>query len=103
MLEKVGEGEDPPPRFLYLFSDCARALLGSRSRSSNRARRHARAFFVDVGADKPKDLAIEKVEVDAARRRARRRIQIQATVRATGADFDTELLCQLDNDPDSER
>ena len=25
LLEKVGEGDDPPPRFLYLFSDRTRA------------------------------------------------------------------------------
>ena len=31
------------------------------------------------------------------------RIQIHVTVRATGADFDTELLCQLDNEPESDR
>jgi hypothetical protein len=102
MLEKIGEGEDPPPRFLYLFSDRARASwdphAGPRILPDG-----IRALFVDVGTDKPKDLAIEKVEVVPPVVAPGARIQIQATVRATGVDFDTELLCQLDNDPDSER
>jgi hypothetical protein len=102
MLEKLGEGEDPPPRFLYLFSDRARASwdphAGPRTVPDG-----IRALFVDVGTDKPKDLAIEKVEVVPPVVAPGARIQIQATVRATGVDFDTELLCQLDNDPDSER
>ena len=102
MLEKVGEGEDPPPRFLYLFSDRARASWDPHA-GPRTVPEGMRALFVDVGADKPKDLAIEKVEVVPPVVAPGARIQIQATVRATGADFDTELLCQLDNDPDSER
>jgi hypothetical protein len=102
MLEKVGESEDPPPRFVYLFSDRARASWDSRG-GPRSVPDGIRALFVDVGTDKPKDLAIEKVEVVPPVAAPGGRIQIQVTVRATGADFDTELLCQLDNDPDSER
>ncbi|HTU18484.1 MAG TPA: VWA domain-containing protein [Gemmataceae bacterium] len=102
MLEKVGEGEDPTPRFLYVFSDRARASWDPRA-GPRTMPDGIRALFVDVGADKPKDLAIEKLEVVPPVVAPGSRIQIQATVRATGADFDTELLCQLDNDPDSER
>jgi hypothetical protein len=102
LLEKVGEGEEPPPRFLCLFSDRARASWDPRA-GPRTVPEGIRALFLDVGADKPKDLAIEKVEVVPPVVAPGARIQIQVTVRATGADFDTELLCQLDNDPNAER
>ncbi len=102
LLEKVGESEEPPPRFLYLISDrtrtCWDAHAGPRTVPEG-----IRALFVDVGTDKPKDLAIDKVEVVPPIVAPGGRIQIQVTVRATGTDFDTELLCQLDNDADSGR
>ncbi len=101
LLEKVGEGNDPPPRFVYLFSDRTRACwdvqTGPKSVPDG-----IRALFVDVGADKPKDLAIEKVEVIPAIVAPGGRIRIHVTVRATGADFDTGLLCQLDNEIESD-
>lgn len=102
LLEKVGEGEDPPPRFLYLFSDRTRASWDPRA-GPRKMPDGIRGLFVDVGADKPTDLAIDKVEIVPPIVAPGERIQIQVTVRATGADFDTELLCQLDNDADSGR
>jgi hypothetical protein len=102
LLEKVGEGDDPPPRFLYVFSDRTRASWDVQT-GPKTIPDTLRALFVDVGADKPKDLAIEKVEVIPPIVPPGGRIQIQVTLRATGADFDTELLCQLDNDPESDR
>src|SRR6185437_3007556 len=102
LLEKVGEGDDPPPRFLYLFSDRTRACWDAQT-GPKTVPDGIRALFVDVGADKPKDLAIEKVEVMPAIVAPGGRIRIHVTVRATGADFDTELLCQLDSEMDSDR
>lgn len=101
MLEKVGESEEAPPRFLYLFSDRTRASWDPHA-GPRTVPEGIHALFVDVGADKPKDLAIEKVEIVPPVAAPGSRIQIQITVRATGADFDTELLCQFDNDPDAE-
>ncbi len=102
LLEKIGEGDDPPPRFLYVFSDRTRVCwdvpAGPKSVPET-----IRALFVDVGADKPKDLAIEKVEVVPPVVAPGGRIQIHVTVRATGDDFNTELLCQLDNEAEAER
>lgn len=100
LLEKVGESEDPPPRFLYLFSDRTRASWDSRA-GPRTVPEGVRALFVDVGTEKPKDLAIEKVEVVPPIVAPGEHIQIHVTVRATGTDFDTELLYQLDNDADS--
>jgi hypothetical protein len=102
LLEKVGEGEDPPPRFLYLFSDRTRASWDPHA-GPRKMPEGIRGLYVDVGTNKPKDLAIDKVEIVPPIAAPGEPIQIQATVRATGADFDTELLCQLDNDADSGR
>jgi len=102
LLEKVGEGDDPPPRFLYLFSDRTRACWDAQA-GPKTIPDTLRALFVDVGAEKPNDLAIEKIEVVPSIVAPGGRIRIHLTVRATGADFDTELLCQLDNEPESDR
>ncbi|HEY7313816.1 MAG TPA: BatA domain-containing protein [Gemmataceae bacterium] len=102
LLEKVGEGEEPPPRFLYLFSDRTRASWDAQA-GPKPIPDGIRALFVDVGAEKPKDLAIEKVEIAPPIVAPGAPMQIQVTVRATGADFDTELLCQLDNETDADR
>jgi hypothetical protein len=102
MLEKIGAGEDPPPRFLYLFSDRTRASWDAQA-GPKTIPDGIRALFVDVGVEKPKDLAIAKVEIVPPVVAPGGRVQIQVTVRATGADFDTELLCQLDNDAEADR
>ncbi len=102
LLEKVGQSEDPPPRFLYLFSDRTRASWEPNA-GPRTVPEGIRALFVDVGAEKPKDLAIDKVEVVPPVVAPGDRLQIHVTVRATGTEFDTELLCQLDNDEDSGR
>jgi hypothetical protein len=99
LLEKVGESEEPPPRFLYLFSDRTRASWDAHA-GPRAVPDGIRALFVDVGAEKPRDLAVDKVEIVPPMVAPGDHLQIQVTVRATGTDFDTELLCQLDNDAD---
>jgi hypothetical protein len=102
LLEKVGEGDDPPPRFIYVFSDRARACWDRRAGPAT-VPEGVRALFVDVGAEKPKDLAIEKVEISPPVVTPGGRMQIQVTLRALGSDFDTELFCQLESDADADR
>ena len=102
LLEQIGENEEPMPRFLYLFSDRTRASWDIHA-GPRKVPEGLHALFVDVGADKPQDLAIDKVEIVPPLVAPGQRFQIQVTVRATGTDFDTELLCQLDTDADSGR
>ena len=99
LLDKVGEGDDPPPPFLYLFSDRTRACWDTQAGPKS-IPDSLRALFVDVGADKPKDLAIEKIEVLPPIVAPGGHMRIHATVRATGTVFDTELFCQIDNEPE---
>jgi hypothetical protein len=63
LLAQAGEGENAPPRFLYLFSDRTRACWDPVLRTPPLPEGVA-AAFVDVGVDNPRDLAIDKVEVD---------------------------------------
>jgi hypothetical protein len=100
LMEKLGEGEDPPPRFIYLFSDRARASWDPHAGPKTMPE-GVRALFVDVGAEKPKDLAVEKVEIAPPLISPGERYQVRATLRALGADFDTELVCQIEADAES--
>jgi hypothetical protein len=105
LLKTVEEGEDAPPRFLYVFSDRTRGCWDAADarRSTPPADAVINVVFVDVGVDNPQDLAIEKVEVMPPAVAPGDRMQVHVTVRATGRDFDTALTCQFDNDADIDR
>jgi hypothetical protein len=102
LLQKAGEAEDAPPRFLYIISDRTRACWDGRSARVNRPENVA-IVFVDVGIDTPHDLAIDKVEVVPPVVPPGETVRIQVSVRATGAAVDTELTCQLDNEPQKDQ
>lgn len=97
LLEKSGQSEEPPPRFLYVFSDRTRACWDAQS-GTPKPPDGIRVLFVDVGVEKPSDLAIEKIEAMPPVVAPGGHVQIQVTVRAAGADFDTELLCSFENE-----
>jgi hypothetical protein len=102
VLREAGQGPDPPPRFLYVFSDRTRASWDpSRAESLNRPDGVA-CSFVDVGVDDPRDLAIDAVEVEPAVAPPGGRVVVRVTVRAVGGDYENELHCTFDNDPDPE-
>ncbi len=102
MLAALGDGEEVPPRFVYVFSDRTRASWEANAGGAPRPE-GVTAVFVDVGADSPKDIAIDKVEIDPLVVAPGARVQVRVTVRATGSDFDTELSCRIDGDADAER
>jgi hypothetical protein len=95
-------------RFLYVFSDrtqeCWDAnrtadLAGLRDRLTVRVK----AVFVDVGVDKPADLAIVGVELPRQTLTSEETAVLRATVQATGTDYDTEILCRIDGEATVER
>jgi hypothetical protein len=102
LLQEAGEGENAPPRFLYVFSDRTRACWDPVLRTPPLPEGVA-AAFVDVGVDNPRDLAIDKVEVDPPVVAPGRPYQVRVTIRGTGPEQENELTCQLDNDPNAER
>jgi hypothetical protein len=101
LLASLGEGEEVPPRFLYLFSDRARASweVGSRPHRPE----GAAAVWVDVGVEAPTDLAIDRLEIKPPAAAPGQTVQLLVTVRAAGADFDTEVGCRIDNGPEADK
>jgi hypothetical protein len=98
-LAHAGEGEEPPPRFLYVFSDRTQACW-DRSALKPQRPEGVSAVFVDVGVDSPRDLAIDALEIDPPVAAPGAKVQVRVTVRATGTEYDTELTCRLEGEAD---
>src|SRR5262249_11062401 len=63
----------------------------------------ANAVFVDVGVDKPSNLAIVDLEPRRQVIPANEELVLTAKVQATGRDYDTEIVCRLDDKKPAER
>jgi hypothetical protein len=100
LLAELGTGDDVPPRFLYVFSDRTRASWDSFRPACPEG---VHAIFVDLGVETPRDLAIDRLEVEPAAVNAGAPMQLRVTLRATGGDFDTELTLRIDNDTEEGR
>lgn len=99
LLEQLSTSDDAPARFIYIFSDRMRACW-DKSGIKPKLPEGVRAIFVDQGADQPRDLAIDKVDVDPPVVPAGGPMKVWVTVRATGDAFDTMVNCQVGNDSD---
>jgi hypothetical protein len=101
---------DSLPRVLYIISDRTVAswdpgrvndLIAQRDRLPPPQVRH---IFVDVGVEKPIDVAVTQVEIKPQAVPANQEVVIKATIAATGQSCDTELECKLLGDkPTTER
>jgi hypothetical protein len=100
LLQKAGEAADAPPRFLYVFSDRTRACWEPARAGAAKRPDGAPCVFVDVGVDDARDLAIDRVEVEPAVAAPGGRVLVRVAVRAVGGDYENELSCQIDNDPE---
>ncbi len=60
-------------------------------------------LFIDIGVDKPVDIAITQAEVKPSAVPANRDVVIKATVTAIGQDCDTEIICKLTGENAAER
>jgi hypothetical protein len=103
LLQKVGDGDDAPPRFLFVFSDRTHESWDYTAAKKMQPVEGISTVYVDVGVDNPKDLAIEKVEVVPPVVAPGGKVKINVTVRATGADYENELSCQFDPEPEADR
>ena len=107
--QETETGEDVPPRFLYVFSDRTQACWDP-GQVENLKRLRDRipapgvlAIFVDVGSGSPTDLAITNLDMARQVIAANGRAIVRATIRATGAGYDTEVLCSIDDQEPAER
>ena len=54
--------------------------------------------YIDFGVDQPRDLDIEKIEINPLVVAPGGAVTVTADLRAVGTDFDGNLLCQIDNE-----
>lgn len=107
-------GRDPEvaelnlPRFLCVFSDRTQNSWDETRNAElidlrERVEGEFRSAFVDVGVESPSDLALVNLELPRQVIAAEDRLILRATVQATGADFDTEVVCQIDGESAPDR
>jgi hypothetical protein len=96
--EERDHGREPPPQFLYVFSDRTTACWDSnRVKTLQDARDRlpapgVKAVWVDVGAEKPEDLAIVNLEIPRPVIAKGGDLEVHATVQATGRDYPKAIL-----------
>ncbi len=95
-------GEDDPPRFLAIFSDRTRASWDTMGLKPVLPE-GINVVYIDVGVEKPRDLAIDKVEVVPEVVAPGSAIEVRVNVRGTLGGHENQLTCQIDNDPDANR
>jgi hypothetical protein len=93
---------DEPPRLLYVFSDRTRACWDDNEARSLTPPQTVAALFLDVGVDKPVDVAISGLELSHEVLAAGTRLSIRVTVKATGQDVDTFVVCRVDEETPGE-
>jgi hypothetical protein len=103
LSEKGGDGENAPPRFLFVFSDRTRASWDSAAAKNLSPPEGVNTVYIDVGVESPKDLAIDKVEVEPPVVAPGGTVQIKVTLRATGEPGPNALNCQFDPEPDPDK
>lgn len=106
MLAKLQQEQSDPNEallpFIYVFSDRTQAGWdGHQVENLKRLRDRvnapaANAVFVDVGVEKPEDLAIADLEMPRQIVPLEQKAEIRATLRATGGSYDTEVICRID-------
>ncbi len=94
LLQEEAGGENAPPRLLYVFSDRTRASWEQKVARATLPE-GVQAVFVDVGAEAPRDQAIDKVEVVPQVVAPGRRFEVRVTVRATNAEHVNSVSCQV--------
>ena len=98
-LKKEYDGvSEPPPRYLFVFSDRTRPSWDPTDARSLKAREGINSVYVDVGVKEPEDLAIERVEVDPPSVPPGGTVRVRAFIRATGKRADRKVACHLDDD-----
>jgi hypothetical protein len=103
LLQKVGDQEDAPPRFLYVFSDRTRGCWDANEAKKTPPHEGVNTVFVDVGVDDPQDLAIDEVKVVPPVAAPGSRVQIQVRVRSFGDKHDNKISLRIEPEADPAR
>jgi hypothetical protein len=103
LSQEEDAGAEPPPRFLYIFSDRTQECWDDSDARSLTQPPGINAVFVDVGVAKPADLAIANLELSHQVVGVGNRIEARATVQATGQDYDTFVTFLVDDETPGEK
>ncbi len=107
LLTELDRGVDNPtealPKVLYVFSDRTYGCWDEQAAKGLTQPPGINAVFVDVGVDEPADLAIVEVKPEPLTLRPGDTVKIAVTVQATGADYDTEIVCAFDGEAHGQR
>jgi Aerotolerance regulator N-terminal len=98
LLAKEGQAGEPSSRMLYVLSDRAAAGWDLEEAKRIKIPYGVQAAYIDLGVDQPRDLGIETIEVSPLVVAPGGAVTVTADLRAVGADFDVNLLCQIDNE-----
>lgn len=99
--QKAGTTDDAPPHLLVIFSDRARACWDQRG-VQPKVPEGVSVLFVDVGAERPQNLGIEKVELVPPAVAPGASYQVRVHVRGTAGGHENQVSCQLDGEPQPE-
>lgn len=93
--------DDSRPQLLVVFSDRTVPSWPTRGGGDKKLLPDGvQALFVDVGIDRPRDLAIESLETYPPLVAPGAKMEVRVGVRATGADFNTVLHALFEGDPE---
>lgn len=96
-LARQDASDAAPTRVLYVLSDRTRASWDPAGVKPDLPV-GVKAFYVDVGAEEPRDLAIEKVEVIPPVVAPGKRYQVRVRIRGTPDAHESELRCNVEGD-----
>ncbi len=106
LVGQMKEGDDLPPRFLYAITDRTPAswdvtrttdLVAARDRVGEP---NVEQIFVDVGLEKPVDVALTELRLARSVLPSNRPIVLPVVVQATGQDVETQVQCRIDGLPE---
>jgi hypothetical protein len=109
LAKDEGKGKEALPQFLYVFSDRTRACWDNNRLRDLQKRRdelgtEVKSVFVDVGVDKPEDLALVDLVLPRQVVPANGEVEIRALVRATGRNYPKALVtCRINGQEKAEQ
>jgi Aerotolerance regulator N-terminal len=102
------DGDDVPPRFIYAVTDRTPACWDQTRSTDLSAMRDKLGepkiehVLVDVGLDKPVDVAITELRLQQTVIAANRPVILPVRVQATGQDVDSQVKCRIEGLADSD-
>lgn len=101
LLQKLGQEQQPPTPFLYVFSDRTRISWDDKLAGQLQLPTGLNTVFVDLGQDQPRDAGIERVEVEPLIAAPGARVQVRVTLNAQGSPYQDWVSCQLEGERDA--